>query len=487
MTDSTKPNILIVDDKPQNLISLEAILENPDVNIIKADSGNAALSKMLDHDFALVLLDVQMPDMDGFETAELIRGNKRNRHIPIIFVTAISKEKKHIFKGYQSGAVDYIFKPLDPDILKNKVGIFLDLFRQRKMIENRNIQLQKANKTILAQQKSLIEEERLKVMLQMAGAAAHELNQPLMILLANLEMLEFVKNDPQKIFELIPKIQAAGEKISGTVKKIQNVSYDMTTDHDSKTKIIRLDQKINILSIEDSDPSYELFKVCFSKRPSIRLSRAKTIQEAFSRLSRSDFHLILLDYDLPDGTGLDFLNTMKSKNIELPVIAVTGLEDAKIASDLIKAGAFDYLSKKDISKQALLKVVDASLKKFGLRKEMGQAIKKMAEISTKDQLTGLYNRRYMDGALKMELERARRYDTDLCCLMLDLDFFKHVNDTYGHLCGDYVLQEFARDLERTKRQSDYLFRYGGEEFAVLTPQTDLQGGPEIRGKDQAAL
>jgi diguanylate cyclase (GGDEF)-like protein len=128
-------NILIVDDRPENLLVLESLLENMECNIIKATSGNQALGLLLEYDFALVLLDVQMPDMDGFETAELMRISSKTRFIPIIFVTAISKEQKCIFKGYEVGAVDYLFKPIEPIILQSKVRVFLDLYKQKKLIE----------------------------------------------------------------------------------------------------------------------------------------------------------------------------------------------------------------------------------------------------------------------------------------------------------------------------------------------------------------
>ncbi|MBI5416335.1 response regulator [Candidatus Poribacteria bacterium] len=136
-----KINILIVDDKYENLLALEGVLENPDLNIIRAMSGNEALAKLVENDFALVLLDVQMPDMDGFETAKLMRGIEKTKYIPIIFITAISKEQKYIFKGYEAGAVDYIFKPIDADILKSKVKIFVDLFKQKKELEEINLEL----------------------------------------------------------------------------------------------------------------------------------------------------------------------------------------------------------------------------------------------------------------------------------------------------------------------------------------------------------
>ncbi len=130
-----KPNVLIVDDRPENLLVLESILDKLECNIVKAGSGNEALGLMLEKEFALVLLDVQMPEMDGFETAELMRGSEKTRYIPIIFVTAISKEQKCIFKGYEMGAVDYLFKPIEPVVLKSKVQVFLDLHNQKLLLK----------------------------------------------------------------------------------------------------------------------------------------------------------------------------------------------------------------------------------------------------------------------------------------------------------------------------------------------------------------
>jgi diguanylate cyclase (GGDEF)-like protein len=128
-------SILIVDDREENLTVLCSILERPNLNIVKATSGNEALALVLDYEFAVALLDVQMPNMDGFEMAELMRGNKKTQNIPIIFITANSKDQKCIFKGYEVGAVDYLFKPIEPIILKSKVNIFIDLYKQKKLLE----------------------------------------------------------------------------------------------------------------------------------------------------------------------------------------------------------------------------------------------------------------------------------------------------------------------------------------------------------------
>jgi PAS domain S-box-containing protein len=119
--------VLLVDDVDENLVALEAILEPLDQRLVKARSGEEALRAILREDFACILLDVQMPGLDGFETAELIKQRERSRHIPIIFLTAISKEERHVFRGYSAGAVDYLFKPFEPEMLRSKVSVFIEL------------------------------------------------------------------------------------------------------------------------------------------------------------------------------------------------------------------------------------------------------------------------------------------------------------------------------------------------------------------------
>lgn len=130
-------NILIVDDTKANLISLEAILEGENLNIVAASNGNDALKTLLKQKIDIVLLDVQMPGMNGFEVAELMRANNKTKDIPIIFVTAINKEEEYIFKGYELGAVDYLYKPISNEILKSKVKVFVKLNEQTKIIEEK--------------------------------------------------------------------------------------------------------------------------------------------------------------------------------------------------------------------------------------------------------------------------------------------------------------------------------------------------------------
>ena len=127
MNGSDLPAVLLVDDRRENLIALQAVLEPLPCRLVSVSSGEEALKSLLQEEFAVVLLDVQMPGMDGFETAELIKRRERTRSVPIIFVTAINKERDHVFRGYSAGAVDYVFKPYDPNVLRSKVAVFLEL------------------------------------------------------------------------------------------------------------------------------------------------------------------------------------------------------------------------------------------------------------------------------------------------------------------------------------------------------------------------
>jgi signal transduction histidine kinase len=143
-TESNDVNVLLVDDLRENLVALEALIRQPGRRIFTARSGEEALSLMLEHPFALAILDVQMPNMSGFELAELMRGTERTRAIPIVFVSAGGRELNYAFRGYESGAVDFLYKPLDPHAVRSKVHVFVELFRQRQELQEAKAQLQRA-------------------------------------------------------------------------------------------------------------------------------------------------------------------------------------------------------------------------------------------------------------------------------------------------------------------------------------------------------
>ena len=172
MTD--KISLLLVDDRPENLVALEAVLGNQGLDLVKVMSGNDALRATLKQDFALVLLDVQMPGMDGFETAELMRANPKTRHLPIIFITAGMKETHLQFKGYEAGAVDYLIKPFEPHILQSKVKVFCELYRQRRQLEANQAQLESKIRERVSQLRE--SEERFRMLATHAPVGIYQID-----------------------------------------------------------------------------------------------------------------------------------------------------------------------------------------------------------------------------------------------------------------------------------------------------------------------
>ncbi len=473
MAHSDKPKILIVDDLPANITVLEGLLKDLDLITVSAGSGNEALSCMLDNDFALVLMDVQMPDMDGFETAELMRGSAKTKHIPIIFVTAISKSQEHIFRGYEAGAVDYIFKPFNPHILKGKVKIFLELYNQKKKLEGINDELRDANRRILDQQRSVIEEERLKVLLQLSGATAHELNQPLMGLLGTVDLIKMEK-DPKEILEYVGKIEEAARRISGIVQKIQTIRYDEVIPYSTGVSIINIDQKINILVVEETDNDFEEVNDILVENNNINVERAKGIEDACDIIKKQEIDLLLLDYFLSDGNAFEMLERMSEEQCEVPAVIITGQGNEMIASKIIQAGAYDYLPRDSLNSNSLSRTIMNTLEKAQLKKQVKEAYNRMVDMSVRDELTGLFNRRYFIDAIEAEVARSQRYKTDLVLCIFDIDHFKIVNDTYGHPAGDKVLSKIGNLLKDSIRDNDIACRYGGEEFAILLPHTNIE-------------
>ncbi len=474
MTENHEVNVLIVDDRKENLLALEGWLDLPEIHVIMATSGTEALELLLEYDTALVLLDVQMPEMDGFETAEYMRKKKRTKNIPIIFITAISKEEQHIFKGYEAGAVDYLFKPVDPHILKSKVNVFIEMYRQKKALVENTHKLKQANQRILQQQESLIKEERVKVLLQLAGATAHELNQPLTGLLGYLDLLEMYKTQPDKIFTYIDKIRESGLRISKIVNKINTIRYYDAKSYLSEDSLIDIHQKTKILSVGNKNDDFEALCLQLNTKSDILIMAAQGIEEAIGKMEVSPFGLIVSEYILPDGDVFDFMKALDKKGFEIPLIVITGHGNELAASELIQTGVYDYLLKSKINEKTFLGAVKRALEKDQLKKELAVAQKRMVEMAIKDELTGLYNRRYFLEALEREVSKADRYGIDLALCMLDLDYFKDVNDTYGHSAGDMVLSEIGKMFNTYNRFSDLVCRYGGEEFSVILPNTSSE-------------
>ncbi|MGK5026001.1 hybrid sensor histidine kinase/response regulator [Janthinobacterium sp. RB2R34] len=189
----TRTKLLIVDDLPENLRALNALIRENDRSVYQASSGEEALALLLEHDFALAILDVQMPEMDGFELAQLMRGTEKTRHIPIVFVTAAGKEMNFSFQGYESGAVDFLHKPLDINAVQSKVNVFVALHQQRAETRRQVQALEHSRQ----QQEALLQELRatqaelqrsLRMRDEFMSMVAHELRTPLNTLFLETQM-----------------------------------------------------------------------------------------------------------------------------------------------------------------------------------------------------------------------------------------------------------------------------------------------------------
>ncbi|MBN1822553.1 MAG: response regulator [Prolixibacteraceae bacterium] len=242
-----KPKILIVDDLIENLISLEMILADFDVSFIRATSGMEALRKSINEDFALAILDVQMPGMDGYETLSLMRKRKKTKYLPVIFVSAIHQSDLHIIKGIETGAVDFIPKPIIPEILVGKVRIFLDLYLQKEELKNLLEKLEENNKELEIQREKAEAATRAKAMF--LANMSHEIRTPLNGIIGVSKVMEETQLDKNQ-HELIQIITTSGENLLNIINDILDFSkIEAGQIHLEKIEFNLLDVISNIVKL----------------------------------------------------------------------------------------------------------------------------------------------------------------------------------------------------------------------------------------------
>ncbi|MFP7299750.1 EAL domain-containing protein [Neobacillus niacini] len=393
MDNKEKINILLVDDRPENLLALEAIIEHDDFNLIKATSGEEALKCLLKHDFAAILLDVQMPGIDGFATAKIIKAREKTKNIPILFITANYMDSEHIFTGYSVGAIDYILKPFDPTILKAKVEGFANLYKLNKQLIHQADRLREKTKEI--------EDANLELS---KAAAELSVSEALATVISETSIDTMVVIDEHG---MVLKVNPAVEKMFNYIE----------------------DELVN-----------QPLTVLFSNE------KAKLSIENILKTIKNVNHL--LGYE-----NLYEVTASRKDGTTFPV-------EIQIGKRYVQNRSLIAFTIRDITKKK-------------------QDQEKITHMAFHDSLTNLPNRRRFNEQLAIKLNEARQSYQPLVIMYIDMDRFKYINDSLGHMMGDRLLQEIANRLSERVRKTDLVARVGGDEFTILLPGTDRENALEI--------
>ena len=236
-------------------------------------------------------------------------------------------------------------------------------------------------------------------------------------------------------------------------------------------------RELHVLIVDDSFEDRAILKRHLLKVEEFRcmVTQAKNVDEALEKVRELPPELMFIDFNMPGANGIDLLHAIRNeKRYDFPVIMLTGEGSENVAVRAMKGGAIDYLIKDEITADTIRMALVGAMERYQMEKTIEQQRRQLEVAARTDGLTGLWNRRYFDEQLELEIERASRYHHMLTLAMADLDFFKKVNDTWGHLVGDAVLMGFAEVLKQDLRMSDFAARYGGEEFCVIMPTVRLE-------------
>jgi signal transduction histidine kinase len=272
--------ILVVDDREDNLFSIETILERDNYTIIKANSGRAALKILLQqHDFSLILMDVQMPDLNGFETATIIYERDKLKTIPIIFITAHDYGEEYIFKGYRMGGVDYIYKPINPELLRVKVAVFVELYRKNQQLLQQEKKLLEVNKSLQKEiEDRIITEEKIRLLNtqlvennthlktvneeldQFAYVASHDLQEPLRKIMVFSDKILMKKNQDDETEKYFKKIISSSRRMQSLINDLLSFSrHSMSSSDFKKTDLnVLVKEALSELEIEIEKSNAEI-------------------------------------------------------------------------------------------------------------------------------------------------------------------------------------------------------------------------------------
>lgn len=244
----------------------------------------------------------------------------------------------------------------------------------------------------------------------------------------------------------------------------------------------------SILIVEDNPEDCRVIKANIKRTlVEAQIDVVCDVYEAIRVLKQKNYHLIITEHKPPTLDSFHLLLTLKKSEAPVPLIVITGHGDELIAVEAIKRGAYDYFPKEELKNLSLGHVIDTVLERKRLKDELQDSSNKLKEMAIKDGLTNLYNHRYFCEMLEREFRRSRRYQHPLAVLMLDIDFFKSVNDTYGHKAGDQVISTVAQFLNSSVRTVDLVGRYGGDEFAVAMPETTAEQALTLANRVQKMI
>src|SRR3984957_1039324 len=379
--------VLVVDDILSNVKLLEAKLSAEYFEVVTAFNGMDALARMEEHEPDIVLLDVMMPGMDGFEVCRRIKANPKTAHIPVVMVTALDQSSDRV-AGLDAGADDFLTKPVD-------------------------------DAALFARVRSLV---RLKMMTD------------------ELRMRE-----------------TTGQTM-GLIDPAETLNEQM--------------QSGRILVIEDRPESVAWFHTALE--PANEMTAADSFEEAMVRVRGGDYDLIVVSLGLRSFDGLRLCSQLRSlpEARNVPILVLVSDGDRRKLTQALEMGVNDYLTR-PVDKNELIARVRTQLRKKRYADRLRHNVQLSLEMAITDQLTGLHNRRYMSRHLDTLMSNAKKNGRPLAFVIMDIDFFKQVNDTHGHDIGDEVLKEFAARINANVRGIDLACRYGGEEFVVAMPDTDM--------------
>ena len=377
--------VLVVDDILPNVKLLEAKLASEYYDVITATSGKEALEKVEADSPDIVLLDVMMPEMDGFEVCKEIKSNPQHAHIPVVMVTALTDATDRV-RGLEAGADDFLSKPLNDTALMARVRSLVRL-------------------------KMTVDEWRVR----------------------------------------------------------ENTASQLGVSEEGGTVMTEPYENANILVVDDQPYDSEKFVEALQE-DNDTIEIIDNGAEAMTKVMTNDYDLLAISLNLQNEDGLRLCSHLRSseKTRSIPILMIAADEDMSRVAHGLEIGAHDYVIR-PIDKNELLARVRTQVRRRRFQERLRSSYEVNLSMALTDSLTGLYNRRYFDVHLQKMLQKNEESRKSLGLLMMDIDKFKIVNDTYGHAVGDEILKEFAERIQDKIRGFDMVARLGGEEFVALLP------------------